>query len=127
MMGEFIGINSQELKFYKYKYQNKKFVSELLTQEGIQKLYPEYKIIKVSEFKNNEITINKKFFEKINVLLLNDTEQSFYKYSYKPASVNPEYIKPFIHISHPGKIIFSHYGNDTKETPALKIIVKNKL
>ena len=125
--GEFIGINSQELKFYKYKYQNKKFVSELLTQEEIQKLYPEYKIIKVSEFKNNEITINKKFFEKINVLLLNDTEQSFYKYSYKPASVNPEYIKPFIHISHPGKIIFSHYGNDTKETPALKIIVKNKL
>lgn len=98
-----------------------------LQQEGIQKLYPEYKIIKVSEFKNNEITINKKFFEKINVLLLNDTEQSFYKYSYKPASVNPEYIKPFIHISHPGKIIFSHYGNDTKETPALKIIVKNKL
>lgn len=125
--GEFIGINSQELKFYKYKYQDKKFVSELLTQEEIQKLYPEYKIIKVSEFKNNEITINKKFFEKINVLLLNDTEQSFYKYSYKPASVNPEYIKPFIHISHPGKIIFSHYGNDTKETPALKIIVKNKL
>lgn len=125
--GEFIGINSQELKFYKYKYQDKKFVSELLTQEEIQKLYPEYKIIKVSEFKNNEITINKKFFEKINVLLLNDTEQSFYKYSYKPASINPEYIKPFIHISHPGKIIFSHYGNDTKETPALKIIVKNKL
>ena len=31
--------------------------------------------------------------------ILNDTEQSFYKYSYKPASVNPEYIKPFIHIS----------------------------
>lgn len=57
--GEFIGINSQELKFYKYKYQDKKFVSELLTQEEIQKLYPEYKIIKVSEFKNNEITINK--------------------------------------------------------------------
>ena len=82
--GEFIGINSQELKFYKYKYQDKKFVSELLTQEEIQKLYPEYKIIKVSEFKNNEITINKKFFEKINVLLLNDTEQlkySMLKYS----------------------------------------------
>ena len=123
-----LGNSQGTMNYYSwYKYQNKKFVSELLTQEEIQKLYPEYKIIKVSEFKNNEITINKKFFEKINVLLLNDTEQSFYKYSYKPASVNPEYIKPFIHISHPGKIIFSHYGNDTKETPALKIIVKNKL
>ena len=80
--GEFIGINSQELKFYKYKYQDKKFVSELLTQEEIQKLYPEYKIIKVSEFKNNEITINKKFFEKINVLLLNDTEIIIYYSNY---------------------------------------------
>lgn len=73
------------------------------------------------------LQLTKNSSKKSNVLLLNDTEQSFYKYSYKPASVNPEYIKPFIHISHPGKIIFSHYGNDTKETPALKIIVKNKL
>ena len=63
---------------------------------------------------------------KKNILLLNDTENSFYKYNYKPASVNPERIKPFIRLSHAGKIVFSHYGEDTKESPALKIFVINE-
>ena len=124
--GEFIGINSQELKFYKYVYENNKFVAKELNVDEIQELYPDYSIIRVSDFKNNEITIYKKFFSKKNILLLNDTNQSFYKYNYKPASVCPEYIKPFIRLSHAGKIVFSHYGDDTKESPALKIYVINE-
>ncbi len=124
--GEFIGINSQELKFYKYLYENNKFVAKELNVDEIQELYPDYSIIRVSDFKNNEITIYKKFFSKKNILLLNDTNQSFYKYNYKPASVCPEYIKPFIRLSHAGKIVFSHYGDDTKESPALKIYVVNE-
>ena len=124
--GEFIGINSQDLKFYKYVYENNKFVAKELNVDEIQELYPDYSIIRVSDFKNNEITIYKKFFSKKNILLLNDTNQSFYKYNYKPASVCPEYIKPFIRLSHAGKIVFSHYGDDTKESPALKIYVINE-
>ena len=124
--GEFIGINSQDLKFYKYVYENNKFVAKELNVDEIQELYPDYSIIRVSDFKNNEITIYKKFFSKKNILLLNDTNQSFYKYNYKPASVCPEYIKPFIKLSHAGKIVFSHYGDDTKESPALKIYVVNE-
>ena len=124
--GEFIGINSQELKFYKYVYENNKFVAKELNVDEIQELYPDYSIIRVSDFKNNEITIYKKIFSKKNILLLNDTNQSFYKYNYKPASVCPEYIKPFIRLSHAGKIVFSHYGDDTKESPALKIYVINE-
>ena len=124
--GEFIGINSQELKFYKYLYENNKFVAKELNVDEIQELYPDYSIIRVSDFKNNEITIYKKFMSKKNILLLNDTENSFYKYNYKPASVNPERIKPFIRLSHAGKIVFSHYGEDSKESPALKIFVINE-
>ena len=124
--GEFIGINSQDLKFYKYVYENNKFVAKELNVDEIQELYPDYSIIRVSDFKNNEITIYKKIFSKKNILLLNDTNQSFYKYNYKPASVCPEYIKPFIRLSHAGKIVFSHYGDDTKESPALKIYVINE-
>ena len=123
--GEFIAINSQDLKFYKYVFENDKFKSEPLSEKEIQKLYPDYQIVKVSEFKNNEINLNKKFFGKKKVLLLNDTDKSFYKYNYKP-KVNPSYVKPFIEISHAGKIVFSHYGEDTAESPALKIYVKNK-
>lgn len=124
--GELIGINSQDLKFYKYIYKNNAFEKQLLTIDEIQELYPDYSIIRVSDFKNNEIKIYKKFMSKKKILLLNDTENSFYKYNYKPASVNPERIKPFIILSHAGKIVFSHYGEDTKEAPALKIFVVNE-
>ena len=37
-----------------------------------------------------------------------------------------EYIKPFVKLSHAGKIVFSHYGEDTQESPALKIYVVNE-
>ena len=124
--GKFIGINSQELKFYKFLYQDGEFKKQLLTVDEVQELYPDYSIIRVSDFKNNEITIYKKYFSKKNILLLNDTNQSFYKYNYKPSSVNPEYIKPFVKLSHAGKIVFSHYGEDTQESPALKIYVVNE-
>lgn len=123
--GKFIAINSQDLKFFKYTYKNNKFTPIPLNEDEIQKLYPEYQIIKISEFENNTITLNKYFFSKKKVLLLNDTDQSFYKYTYKP-KVNPSFVKPFIEISHAGKIVFSHYGDDTPESPALKIFVKNK-
>ena len=124
--GNLIGINSQDLKFYKYVYEDSKFVAKELTIDEIQELYPDYSIIRVSDFKNNQITIYKKFMSKKNLLLLNDTDKSFYKYNYKPASVCPEYIKPLITLSHAGKIVFSHYGDDTKESPALKIYVVNE-
>ena len=124
--GNLIGINSQELKFYKFVFENNKFEKKLLSVDEIAQLYPEYSIIRVSDFQNNEITIYKKFFSKKNILLLNDTDKSFYKYNYKPSSVNPQHIKPFIKISHAGKIIFSHYGDDTSESPALKIFVINE-
>lgn len=124
--GKLIGINSQDLKFFEYIYKDNQFEKRPLSIDQIQELYPDYSIVRVSDFKNNEITIYKKFMSKKNILLLNDTENSFYKYNYKPASVNPERIKPFITLSHAGKIVFSHYGEDTKESPALKIFVINE-
>ena len=125
--GNFIGINSHDLKFVKYLYNDGQIKSVFLTEDEVQKLYPDYEIVKNAQFKDNELTISKKIFTKKKVLLLNDTRDSFYKYTYKPASVNRSGIKQFIKISHPGKIVFSHYGVDTEIFPALKIHVKNKL
>lgn len=125
--GELFGINIQDLKFYRYKYQDGKFIKKELGKESVKKLFPDYKIVKISKFRNNEITLYKKPFHKKKVLLLNDTDSSFYKYNYEPKSVCKDSMKPFIKISHSGKIVFSHYGDDTVEAPALKIYVKNKL
>ncbi len=124
--GRLIGVNSHDLKFFQFFYNDDKITSQTLSEEEVQKLYPDYEIVKISQFTNNKITIYKKFFQKKNILLLNDTPLSFYKYTYKPTSVNPSYIKTFITLSHPGKIVFSHYGDDTPEMPALTIYVKNK-
>ncbi len=124
--GELFGINCHDLKFFKYVYEDNKFKSVLLTEDEIHKLYPDYQIVKISQFKDNSITLDKKFFRKKKVLLLNDTNNSFYKYSYKPHSVNPTYIKQLIEVSHSGTIVFSHYGDDNEIFPALKIHVKNR-
>ena len=97
--GNFIGINSHDLKFVKYLYNDGQVKSVFLTEEEVQKLYPDYEIVKISQFKDNELTISKKIFTKKKVLLLNDTRDSFYKYTYKPAGVNSSGIKPFVKIS----------------------------
>ena len=124
--GKFIGINSHDLKFIEYIYDDGKITSRNLDKDEVQNLYPDYTIIKISDFKDNKITLYKQFLQKKKFLLFNDTDKSFYKYSYKPERVNPSYIKTFITVSYPVKIIFSHYGEDTPESPALTIYIKDR-
>ncbi len=125
--GELIGINGHDLKFVKYTYNNGQVTSRYLSDCEIKELYPDHEILKISQFKDNEIIVNKKVFTKKRILLLNDTKNSFYKYGYKPSSVNRSGVSPFVKLSHPGKVVFSHYGSDTEVFPALKIYVKNKI
>lgn len=61
--GELIGINSHNLKLVKYTYNNGQVTSKYLSGREIKELYPDYKIVKISQSKNNE-TINKKVFIK---------------------------------------------------------------
>ncbi len=122
--GDFIGVDNANLKFVKYVYHNGYFNIAQLDDAYIRKLFPNTKIIKISEFKNNEITIYKKPFEKQDYLIINDTKNGFYKYSYKPKNVQKTYITALVSISKFGKITFSHYGDDNDLFPALKIFVK---
>lgn len=125
--GKFIAIDSQNLKFYNYSFEDGKFVGKELSADCLAKLYPQYEVVKISDFKDNKIVLYKKLFTKKNFLIVNDTDKSFYKYSYRPKYVNPSYIKPFLHVPHRGKIEFSHYGDNDKNAPALKIYVRNKV
>lgn len=124
--GDFIGVDNANLKFVKYVYNNGYFNIAPLNEKYVQSLFPETDIIKISQFKNNEITIFKKPFEKKQYLILNDTKQGFYKYSYTPKNVKNMYITGLIEISRFGKITFSHYGDDSELFPALKIHVKRQ-
>ena len=124
--GDFIGVDNANLKFVKYIYNNGYFKAIPLDEKYIQSLFPDAEIIKISQFKNNEITLYKKPLEKKQYLILNDTKQGFYKYSYKPNNVRKTYVTALLDVNKFGKITFSHYGDDNDLFPALKIHVKKQ-
>lgn len=122
--GNLIGIDNGNLKLIKYYYDNGYFRNSILDEGYIGKLFPEIEIIKLSQFVNNEITISKKPLEQKKILILNDTKNNYYKYTFKPANIEDKDITGLITVSKFGKIVFSHYGDDNEFFPALKIHVK---
>lgn len=122
--GNLIGIDNGNLKLIKYYYDNGYFRNSILDEGYIEKLFPEIEIIKLSKFVNNEITIYKKPLEQKKILILNDTKNNYYKYTFKPANIEDKDITGLITVSKFGKIVFSHYGDDNEFFPALKIHVK---
>ena len=122
--GNLIGIDNGNLKLIKYYYDNSYFRNSILDEGYIGKLFPEIEIIKLSQFVNNEITIYKKPLEQKKILILNDTKNNYYKYTFKPANIEDKDITGLITVSKFGKIVFSHYGDDNEFFPALKIHVK---
>ncbi len=122
--GNLIGIDNGNLKLIKYYYDNGYFRNSILDEGYIGKLFPEIEIIKLSKFVNNEITIYKKPLEQKKILILNDTKNNYYKYTFKPANIEDKDITGLITVSKFGKIVFSHYGDDNEFFPALKIHVK---
>ena len=125
---ELIGINSHDLNFVKYSVKNDTLGVEKLTKQEVQRLYPEYEILLISDFRDNKIVLKKPFFETQKYILLNDTDKSFYKYSYKPSKVaSKDHLNNFITVKRGGKITFSHYGEDSAEAPKYTIRVKRSL
>lgn len=122
--GNLIGIDNGNLKLIKYYYDNGYFRNSILDEGYIEKLFPEIEIIKLSQFVNNEITIYKKPLEQKKILILNDTKNNYYKYTFKPANIEDKDITGLITVRKFGKIVFSHYGDDNEFFPALKIHVK---
>lgn len=122
--GNLIGIDNGNLTLIKYYYDNGYFRNSILDEGYIGKLFPEIEIIKLSQFVNNEITIYKKPLEQKKILILNDTKNNYYKYTFKPANIEDKDITGLITVSKFGKIVFSHYGDDNEFFPALKIHVK---
>ena len=121
--GKLIAVNNAELKYNEIIYENDKFVEKALTPEDMEKIFPGIEVVKISQFQNGEITITKPWFDKKTILLFNDTNLNFYKYSFKPQNVKETFVTGLITLKRIGKITFSHYG----ETEGmLTIIVKNK-
>ncbi len=122
--GQLVACHNADLKYYKVVYANKKFSETPMTQAELQKMFPNAEIIKISQFKDGVVTVKKPLFSKKEILLVNDTKQYFHKYSYKPSRVQKTDVLGLANITLPGKIKFSHYGENNKEFPMYTINTK---
>lgn len=120
--GRLIAVNNADLKYNEIVFEDDKFIEKSLSQEEVQKIFPDAEIIRISQFKNGKIKVKKGWFKEKTFLLFNDTDLNFYKYSYKPdESIKNPYVTGLITVKKTGKITFSHYGD---KEGMLKIYVK---
>lgn len=122
-----IGYNPYKLKFFDLKFKNNAFEKTELTDSQIKELFPNVEIVKISQFKDDEITLYKPIFKKSTFLFVNDTDREFYKYQFEKYKNQTEFIHSIFEPRHSGTYIYSHFGGRDKEIPPLKIVVKNKL
>lgn len=123
--GKLIAVHNAELKFYEVKFKDGEFLEAPLDLNEVQNIFPDAKILRISQFSNGKMAVKKPFFEKAKYLLLNDTEEYFHKYSFKPSNVKTTPVAGLIETSKSGKITFSHYNHSTITFPKYTIIIKN--
>lgn len=123
--GRLIACHNAELKLFEMTVdEDGKLTEKELSEEQIKNLFPNVEIIKTSQFKDRKLSIAKRPFEKKEVLLLNDTNGYFHKYSFKPRSIKKTPIAGLIEIERYEQIKFSHYQDDNERFPAYTISVR---
>lgn len=121
--GKLIAIDNNNLKYYQVVYSDGQFEQVPLCDEQLHTIFPRAEIVKISQFKDNTYEVKRGFFESKRLLLVNDTDRKFFKYSYKHPRVQICDVKGLVHLNKYETIKFSHYGD---EEGALTIIVKRK-
>lgn len=122
--GKLIASHNADLTFYNVVYKKGVFKEKKLCAHKIQRLFPNVKIIKISKFKKGRYTLTLPPDGQLRVLLLNNTKANFYRYGFTPSDVKTTDIAGLIEITKPGKIEFSHFGEDSKIYPKYTLIVK---
>lgn len=125
--GDLIGYSNQDLKFYDFSLIDGEITRRELSEEEVQALFPDYKIIKISQFSPNTNSLKvKKEGRNFKIILLNDTDKNFYHYSF--TSGNAKFEKSLLlgvlNITKKGMIQFSHFGDNTESTPWYILLVR---
>ena len=125
--GDLIGYSNQDLKFYDFTYAEGKLNKRELTEDEISALFPDYKIVKISDFstKTNSLKLKKEGHD-FKIIILNDTDKNFYHYSF--SSNNGKFetypLTGFINVTKKGMFQFSHFGDNTESTPWFILLVR---
>lgn len=104
------------LKFYSIFFNPlmQKFDKRNVTNVGLQKVFPDARIVNVSDFKNDKIRIKKPLFKPVKILLVNDTPEYFYKYRFQGDNFEAYNVAGLLNIKKMGTIKFTHPGEDFK-------------
>lgn len=124
---DLIGYSNSDLKFYDFAFLNGELTKRELTEEEIQTLFPNFKIIKISEFSPNTNSLKiKKHGHNEKIILLNDTEKTFDNYTFTTgnAKFNTYDLAGFVEITKKGMIQFSHFGENTHATPWFILLLR---
>lgn len=127
--GKLITYHIFDVKFYQitYHHRNKQFIEVPLEEDLIKEIFNHPKIVYISQFdENNEITLRKRPLKKQRYLLLNDTDNYFYRYALETSNKN-KVIKTLFFVRRPENIDFAHFQADDEEFPIYKIHIKNGL
>lgn len=124
--GLFIGYSNKDLNFYEIKYVNNKLEKTALSVDEVKAIFPDYKVVTLSEFSPYTTSIKvRKDRGELKLILLNDTEKIFDEYEFM--SGNAKYaktpLKGCVHILSKGMVEFSS-SVTTKESPMYVIIVR---
>ncbi len=122
--GRLIGYNQNDLYFTETVYRDNAFKVRKLSPEEVEKLFPGLTVVKISTAENGVLTVRKPLFGSLSFLLLNDTEQSYHRYSFEGRREARPF-KSLLTADAAGDIRFSHFGSDDELFPVLTIRVEN--
>lgn len=105
--GHLIACHNSDLTFYEVVCENDEFTEKKLDFSAVQEIFKGVEIIRISDFDNNKIVINKRTEAPKEFLLFNDTTNSFIRHKYKPKSVQKSKIKALFTVKNQGIIEFS--------------------
>lgn len=122
--GRLIGYNVHLLKFFELGFEKDGFSHRELTIDEVQRLFPYVEIVKISDFKDNQISLNLPIFQQRAFMLLNDTDRDFYKYFYEYFNNDNQIFRGLFEVRMPRVLVYSHFKSKNPDTPPLKIIIK---
>jgi len=111
---KFIAQDVYGLKFFSVYYNEKtqKFDRKNVIINSLNKVFPDVKILKISDFKNNVLKVKKAPFKKIKVLLVNDTSEYFLNYHFEGENFEHYNMAGMLEINKMGKIKFAYPSDE---------------
>lgn len=124
LKGRLIGYSAHTFKFYETVFRNGSFDTRELTVSAVQDLFPDMRIMPVSDVKKGILTVRRCGRDTEDVLIVNDTPADFYRYSFDPPVNAGTPFKSILTMSAPQTVVLSHFDEDTPDYPALRIRIQ---